>query len=474
MSTSGSTTLSYTQGSSTIASSFKFNAGGGTGLSFLGYGNYLNSYYTTNGASSSQYLFSIVRTGLQQADLVDGNPYFSLTTSMKDLAGINTPSRINSLTITYNWDTTNDEVWIDTGLNAVYAGAHFMDFGFGSKIYWRWFGDAEPTSNFGRCQLILPTSTSPKTSPAYPISYTGNFTPVQRFDSSGGLGITFRNESSKDLSYGFGFDGSYVDLLTPDTFTLVQPLCLRIPQFQHVYDFWPFNTGKAMLYLRWQLKSIKFDYTYDPITQYKGIFYSDQPALTPGTTFLYKDPDLTTLVSPNGYVSDGSTFEYLASGKVYYTLQCQDAVAVTAPTGGTAGTVSSNYPSSQSGFTNYSFDQDVSYITLDASPSYPVVFVEWQATDFGGTTTSIGTNSSINIYNGLYASVTPIFSDSGGPPASLQCKAYTVINAGYVNYVDCYGNSQNTYFNSSDIICASQDPGSNTIAKGFGSDCGAV
>jgi hypothetical protein len=399
---SGSTTLSYSSGSSTIKNRIQFNNGGGTGLSFV----------AANQSSAYNRLITIQRTGIQQADLVDGDPFFSLTTSMKDLAGINTPSRITSLTVTYNWDTYNDAVWYETGQNAVYASTHFFQ---GDRIVMRWFGSTEPTSTFGRCQLILPTSTSPKYSPPTPVSYNGNFTPVQRLDVSGNLGVSFLNYPSKNQTYSFSFDGSYMDLLTEDTFTLKQPICLRIPYGQHSYDYWPFNAGKAMVYLQWSLLSITFSYTYDTILEYKGIFYSDRSSLTPGLTNLYKDPELTTLISPNGYVSDATNFNYVSGGQISNALRCQDTVAISSPTSG-SGSVSSSYPYSASGYTSYSFNSDIEYVTLDASPNSGNSFVRWEATDFEDIVTIISYDSTINVYNGLYASIKPVFAVNTPPP----------------------------------------------------------
>ena len=446
---SGSTILSYSSGSSTIKNSIGFNNGGGTGLSFI----------AANGPKPYEnLLITIQRTGIQQADLVDGDPYFYLRTSMKDLAGINTPSRITSFTVTYNWDAGNDGVWYDTGTNAAYAAVHFMS----NKIIMRWFGDAEPTSVLGRCQLTIPTSDTPIYSPPLPVSYSGNFTPVRRLDYSGGLGITFANVPSYNQTYSFSFDGSSMDFLSEDIFTLKQPICLRIPYGQHSYDFWPFNAGKAMVYLQWNLKSITFNYTYDAITEYRGIFYSPQSSLIPGTTHLYKDGNFTTALSPNGYVSDGAFFYYVLNGLVTNVKKCQNNLNVGLFGN---GTVSSAYPYSTSGSGTYSFDQDVTYITLQASATYGDSLVTWRVVDFSGNSTDLSPTSSINIYNGDYESVTAIYTSSGSSPT---CYRYNVTYTAFITYFPCGEAETSTQFFAGDSFCAeSVTGGATTLLPGM-------
>ena len=444
---SGSTILSYSSGSSTIKNSIGFNNGGGTGLSFIA-ANEPKPY--------ENLLITIQRTGRQHADLVDGDPYFYLRTSMKDLAGISTPSRITSFTVTYNWDANNDQVWSQTGTNAAYAAVHFM----GNKIIMRWFGDPEPTSVLGRCQLTIPTSDTPIYSPPLPVSYNGNFTPVQRLDYSGGLGLTFANVPSVDQTYSFSFNGSSMDFLSEDIFTIKQPICLRIPAFQHSYDFWPFNAGKAMVYLQWNLKSITFNYTYDTITEYRGIFYSQQSSLIPGTTNLYKDGGFTTALSPNGYVSDGVYFYYVVNGLVTNIKKCQNNLNVGLFGN---GTVSSAYPYTASGTGTYSFDQDVTYITLQSSPTYGDSLVSWRVVDFSGNSTDLSPTSSINIYNGDYESVTAIYTSSGSSPT---CYRYNVTYTAFITYFPCGEAETSSQFFSGDAFCAESVTGGATTLWG--------
>ena len=107
-------------------------------------------------------------------------------------------------------------------------------------------------------------------------------------------------------------------------------------------------------------------------------------------------------------------------GRLTAKRTCQATITLTASIN---GTVSSSYPSAVSGYGDYDFNPDVSYITLDASPSYPIVFERWEAIDFDGNTSTISYDPTINVYNGLYVSIQPIFSASAPPPSPAPSPA---------------------------------------------------
>jgi hypothetical protein len=438
-----SQTISIESGVESVRSRVRFYGGGGTGLSSVPY---------NNGSLHNQ-LLTVQRTGIQQHDLIDGDPYFTLTSSMKEIATMTAPTRITSFSVTYRWSGATDNNWYWMGESATYSLAQL-------NHPVNWLGDTTPASTLGRSQLILPDTTSPHYSPVLPVSYNGDFYPV--YKDWDGLNITYKNMGRLGINTTFNFDLSEVDFLSEDTFTLKQPICPRIPAFQHSYDFWPFNAGKKMLWLQWWLYSIKFDFTYDIISEYRGIFYSPQQTLTPGTTLLYKDQKFTTLLSPNGYVSDGTYFYYVLNGLVTNVKKCQNNLNVGLSGN---GTVSSAYPYSTSGSGTYSFDQDVTYITLQASATYGDSLVTWRVVDFSGNSTDLSPTSSINIYNGDYESVTAIYTSSGSSPT---CYRYNVTYTAFITYFPCGEAETSTQFFSGDSFCAeSVTGGATTLLPGM-------
>jgi hypothetical protein len=261
--------------------------------------------------------------------------------------------------------------------------------------------------------------------------------------------------------------GIYYDypLLTSDRVRFEIPFALTIPQFQHVWTDWPWNKGRKTLTTDLVFTKIEFRVMYDTISEYKTKFYTALD-LTVGNNFsgasVWLDPEKTRVV-PQGYLAtNGKYFIINEFGISYAKRTCQSTITLTASLD---GTVSSSYPTAASGYGNYSFNPDVSYITLDASPNYPIIFDRWEATDFDGNTSTISYDSTINVYHGLYQSIQPIFSASA-PPPTPQSYEYAIGPAGSNSTEAC------NYFTMSlpEVVYASESQSS--IVTRFFTDSG--
>jgi hypothetical protein len=248
-------------------------------------------------------------------------------------------------------------------------------------------------------------------------------------------------------------------LLTSESVRFEIPFALTIPQFQHVWTDWPWNKSRRTLTTDLVFTKIEFRLTYDTISEYKTKFYSGlDPAAGNNYYFLglWLDPEKTKPVSSGYLAKDGKYVLVNESGVSYGLRNCQAKIILTASDN---GTVSSSYPTAVSGYGDYDFNPDVSYITLDAAPNYPIVFDRWEATDFDGNVTTISYDSTINVYNGLYESIKPIFTTSTpGPTPSGECNRYNVTFSGNYSYIDCLGASINEYIFVGDNVCASTAP----------------
>lgn len=223
---------------------------------------------------------------------------------------------------------------------------------------------------------------------------------------------------SEGLPSGSNDFGIYYDypLLTSDKVRFEIPFALVIPQFQHVWTDWPWNKGRKTLTSDLVFTKIEFRVIYDTVSEYKAKFYSAIDPIVaantaPGTVWL--DPEKTRPLT-TGYLARNGKYAIINQYGVANGLRnCQAKIILTASDN---GTVSSSYPSAVSGYGDYDFNPDVSYITLDAAPNYPIVFDSWEATDFDGNVTTISYDSTINVYNGLYESIKPIFTTSTPGP----------------------------------------------------------
>ena len=289
--------------------------------------------------------------------------------------------------------------------------------------------------------------------------------PNALYNRSGGVGgqfkyLNFTPGTNRELTsspYGLYWDKSF---LTSETVRFEIPFAITVPQFQHVYTAWPRNKTRRTLTTDLIFTKIEIRVTYDTISEYKTKFFSALD-ITAGNNFssstVYLDKDKTRPV-PQGYLATaGKYFIVNTSGGLTAKRICQSKVTLTSSTN---GTVSSSYPTAASGYGDYNFNPDVSYITLDASPNYPIVFDSWEATDFDGNTSTISYDSTINLYNGLYASVKPIFTAStpsptpSPTPGGQTCYTYTASYNGIFSYVDCNGDSQSTFLHANSTVCA--------------------
>lgn len=246
--------------------------------------------------------------------------------------------------------------------------------------------------------------------------------------TSNGVGNNFNSQYKYlDFSPGNGLQeglvsgsndfGIYYDypLLTTDRVRFEIPFAISIPQFQHVWTDWPWNKSRRTLTTDLVFTSIEFRVMYDTISEYKTTFFTALD-LTAGNNYsgatVWLDPEKTKPI-PDGYLATNGKYFVVAGSVTTAKRTCQARITLTASIN---GTVSSSYPSAVSGYGDYDFNPDVSYITLDASPSYPITFDSWEATDFDGIVSTISYDPTINVYNGLYASIKPIFSASAPPP----------------------------------------------------------
>ena len=260
--------------------------------------------------------------------------------------------------------------------------------------------------------------------------------------------------------YGDFWDKS---LMTSETVRFEIPFAITIPGFQHVYQAWPWNKSRRTLTTDFVFTSIDIVVTYDTVSEYKLKFFSALD-ITAGNNFssstVYLDKNKTKKV-PQGYLaSGGKHFIVNTVGGLTAKRTCQATITLTASVN---GTVSSSYPTAVSGYGSYDFNPDVSYITLDAAPNYPIVFDSWEATDFDGNVTTLSYDSTINVYNGLYASIKPLFTESTpGPTPSGECNRYNATFSGNYSYIDCLGASIDEYIFVGDNVCASTAPANMT------------
>jgi hypothetical protein len=299
-------------------------------------------------------------------------------------------------------------------------------------------------------------------------SYT---VPNAFYSSRGGTNGQFKYLNFTPGTTGAGSSRPYGDfwdksLMTFETVRFEIPFAITIPQFQHVYEGWPWNKSRKTLTTDFIFTSIDIVVTYDTVSEYKLKFFSDLD-ITAGNNFssstVYLDKNKTRTV-PQGYLATGGKhFIVNASGLLTAKRTCQATITLTASVN---GTVSSSYPSAASGYGSYSFNEDVSYITLDASPNYPIIFDRWEAIDFDGNTSTISYDPTINVYNGLYASIQPIFSESAPPPPTPQSYEYAIGPAGSSSGEAC------SYFSSylPEVVYASESQSS--IVTRFFTDSG--
>jgi hypothetical protein len=251
-------------------------------------------------------------------------------------------------------------------------------------------------------------------------------------DFSPGNGTAGNPSESND----FGIYWDY-PLLTSDIVRFEIPFALTIPQFQHVWTDWPWNKSRKTLITDLIFTKIEFRLIYDTVSEYKTKFYA---GLDPTVGNNYSSENVwldfeKTRPIPQGYLAtNGKYFVTSDSGFIISKRTCQSKITVSSATN---GTVSSSYPTSASGYGDYSFNPDVSYITLDASPNYPIVFDSWQATDFDGNTSTISLNSTINVYNGLYQTIKPVFTASTPSPTPSPGPQYDYYYADVFSCGDC-------------------------------------
>jgi hypothetical protein len=254
--------------------------------------------------------------------------------------------------------------------------------------------------------------------------------------------------------------------MTSETVKFEIPFAITIPGSQTVWTGWPWNKTRRTLTTDFVFTSIDIIVTYDTVSEYKLKFFSALD-ITVGNNFasstVYLDKNKTKKV-PQGYLaSGGKHFIVNTVGGLTAKRTCQAMITLTASLN---GTVSSSYPTAASGYGDYNFNPDVSYITLDAAPNYPIVFDRWEATDFDGNVITVSYDSTINVYNGLYASIKPIFTESTPSPTpgptpgpNGVCYSYNITSTGFYSYYDCNGNySFNSYLSSGDSICSSEGP----------------
>lgn len=228
---------------------------------------------------------------------------------------------------------------------------------------------------------------------------------------------------SEGLVSGSNDFGLYYDypLFTSEKVRFEIPFAITIPQFQHVWTDWPWNKTRKTLTTDLVFTKIEFRVMYDTVSEYKAKFYSAlDPIVATGPVWL--NPEKTRPV-PAGYLARNGKYAITNENGFSYALRnCQAKIAVTSSDN---GSVSSTYPTTKTGYGDYDFNPDVSYITLDAAPDYPIVFDRWEATDFDGNVTTISYDSTISVYHGLYESIKPIFTNPGPSPTPAPTPAPT-------------------------------------------------
>jgi len=224
--------------------------------------------------------------------------------------------------------------------------------------------------------------------------------------------------------------------LTTDKVRFEIPFAITIPQFQHVWTDWPWNKSRKTLTTDLVFTKIEFKVMYDTVSEYKTKFWASSDP-TVGNNYYYQevwlDPEKTKPL-PDGYLASNGKYFITGDGIIQGRRVCQAKIALTASDN---GTVSSSYPTAVSGYGDYNFNPDVSYITLDAAPNYPIVFDSWEATDFDGNVTTVSYDSTINVYNGLYESIKPIFTASTPSPTPAPSGDYDYYYADVFSCSDC-------------------------------------
>ncbi len=259
--------------------------------------------------------------------------------------------------------------------------------------------------------------------------------------------------------------GIYYDypLLTSERVRFEIPFVISIPRFQHVWTDWPWNKGRKTLTTDLVFTKIEFRVMYDTISEYKTKFYTALD-LTAGNNFsgatVWLDPEKTRKV-PEGYLAVGGKYFVVSSNGITTAKRtCQSNLTVGLFGN---GTVSSTYPSTASGSGTYAFDQDVTYITLQSSATYGDTLTAWRVVDFDGNSTDLSPTSSINIYNGVYESVTAIYTSGGNSPT---CYRYIVTYTAFVTYFPCGESETSSQFFSGDEFCAESVTGGATNQLG--------
>jgi hypothetical protein len=264
------------------------------------------------------------------------------------------------------------------------------------------------SSIFNTANLELASSINAATASSVGTLYNSQYKYLDFSPGNGTEGLV-----SESNNFGVYYD---YPLLTSERVRFEIPFVLTIPQFQHVWTDWPWNKGRKTLTTDLVFTKIEFRVMYDTISEYKTKFYAGSDPVTVfngGNQSVWLDPEKTKTV-PAGYLARNGKYVLVNEFGVSYALRnCQSKITVTTSAN---GSVSSTYPSTVSGYGDYDFNPDVSYITLDAAPNYPIVFDRWEATDFDGNVTTISYESIISVYHGLYQSIKPFFTETTPSP----------------------------------------------------------
>jgi hypothetical protein len=462
MPTTVSKILNFTQGSSDI-NRINFNPNGATGYIFS------KSLSATAQTVADGTFVRLSRAGRQQSDFTNGSGAFLyMSASMADLFNLTGPKFVSSINVSLNFRmngnygtmritaiTTSHPGeagrWIK-GRCAVseipYISVEFPNnvdpFIFTPSSETNTLGFYLPTgfpgsenlseekkssyNDFGKTDAYINgTLSSFWNRPGiYPEAFYSHSTiycmiPDSEVSDIGGYiigSVPYQSEQYKRTNFGpFGYSNKV--LLINDIATIKFPITLRIPWTQNVWSDPPWNKSVRTLATDMLLKSMTIEITYDTINEYKGKFlYPPGGSIsTNGGYFVNGVNSLGPRVEPGYLAIDGNFYEiasYPVEGGVVFKKKCQSSILIATADN---GSVSSSYPTAVSGYGNYNFDENVSYVTLDASPNYPIVFERWEATDFDGNVSTISYDSTINVYNGLYESIKPIFSTSSPTPA---------------------------------------------------------
>ena len=414
-----STIASYTFDFSTsngLNSKWKFNPNGGTGLMF---DNKLIAGDTSATASNGSIytvkegsLIKVSRTGTQQLDLVNGNPYLYISGYLTDFFNITQASRINYINVNVSYDIScNWQFLLTQSEENFYTWMiwnPFVYFTNNGKELGRWITSVDPTLYY-RATLEIPESTT--IAPPTTVVQTNN---VLLDPNLQGIGTgLYQYFPQKKDNWSYSITG--MDMLSTDKFNLKLEFCPKIPNFQHTWSSWPWNKSKRQLNTDIIIKSIKFDISYDAVSEHTGTYYTIDNTLSNGST-LYTDPDMTQVVSPNGYVCIGNYFYWTVNGVIQYKGQCAPNITVNSLVDGTSIStgVQSTFPYSQSGTGTYGFNELYGYITLQAIEPPNSTFDYWEATRIlDGVTVNLGSNYSLNVDYGIYSNINAKFINGG-------------------------------------------------------------